>query len=191
MFCSKPILIITKKFIFSWNSRIADYRQLFLKKLRYGAKQRYWSIIITFRFFVTVTSNKNQITSESTFCSIACSGQRLRKVSAILTPFMRSSLWIPLTKVNNVERVSLAWHQTLQPWWRHQMETFSALLALCAGNSPVTGELPSQRPVTLSFDVCFDLSLNKRLSKQSWGWWLETPLPPLWHLCHDMVNKWG
>ena len=24
-------------------------------------------------------------------------------------------------------------------WWRHQMETFSALLAVCAGNSPVTG----------------------------------------------------
>ena len=41
-------------------------------------------------------------------------------------------------------------------WWRHQMETFSALLALCA-NSPVTGELPAQRPVTRSFDVFFDL----------------------------------
>ena len=38
-------------------------------------------------------------------------------------------------------------------WWRHQMETFSAFLALCAGNSPVTGEFPSQRPVTRSFDV--------------------------------------
>ena len=25
------------------------------------------------------------------------------------------------------------------PWWRHQMETFPALLALCVGNSPVTG----------------------------------------------------
>ena len=46
------------------------------------------------------------------------------------------------------------------PWWRHQMETFSALLALCAGNSPVTGEFPSQRPVTWSFDVFFDLSLE-------------------------------
>ena len=38
-------------------------------------------------------------------------------------------------------------------WWRHQMETFSALLALCAGNSPVPGEFPTQRPVTRSFDV--------------------------------------
>ena len=35
-------------------------------------------------------------------------------------------------------------------WWRHQMETFSALLALCAGNSPVPGEFPAQRPVTRS-----------------------------------------
>ena len=55
------------------------------------------------------------------------------------------------------------------PWWRHEMDTFSALLALCAGNSPVTGEFPSQRPVTRSFDVFFDLRLNKRLSKQPWG----------------------
>ena len=38
-------------------------------------------------------------------------------------------------------------------WWRHQMETFSALLALCARNSPVTGDFPSQGPVTRSFDV--------------------------------------
>ena len=37
------------------------------------------------------------------------------------------------------------------------METFSALLALCVGNSPVTGELPAQWPVTRSFDVFFDL----------------------------------
>ena len=47
------------------------------------------------------------------------------------------------------------------------METFSALLALCARNSPVTGEFPAQRPVTQSFDVFFDLSLKKRLIKQS------------------------
>ena len=48
----------------------------------------------------------------------------------------------------------------LHSWWRHQMETFSALLAICAGNSPVSGEFPAQRPVTLSFDVFFDLRLN-------------------------------
>ena len=47
------------------------------------------------------------------------------------------------------------------------METFSVLLALCAGNSPVTGEFPAQRPVTRGFDVFFDLSLNKRLSREA------------------------
>ena len=45
-------------------------------------------------------------------------------------------------------------------WWRHQMET--------------------QRPVTRSFDVFFDMRLNKRLSKQSCGWWFETQSRPLW-----------
>ena len=40
------------------------------------------------------------------------------------------------------------------------METFSALLAICAGNSSVSGEFPAQRPVTISFDVFFDLRLN-------------------------------
>ena len=66
------------------------------------------------------------------------------------------------------------------------METFSALLALCAGNSPVTGEFPAQRLVTRSFDGFFDLRLNKRLSKQWWRWWFETPSRPLWRHCNDM-----
>ena len=61
-------------------------------------------------------------------------------------------------------------------WWRHQMETLSALLILCAENSPITGEFPAQRPVTRSFDVFFDLRLNKRLNK----WWFETPSWSLW-----------
>ena len=64
--------------------------------------------------------------------------------------------------------------------WRHQMETFSALLAIWAGSSPVPGEFPAQRPVTRSFDVFFDLRLNKHLSKQSWAWWFETSQCPWW-----------
>ena len=70
-------------------------------------------------------------------------------------------------------------------WWRHQMETFSALLALRAGNSPVTGEFPSETPVSRSFDVFFDLRLNKQLSKKSRGWWFEAPSHQLW--CHSNV----
>ena len=50
------------------------------------------------------------------------------------------------------------------------MENFSALLALCEGNSPGTGEFPSQMPVAKSFDVFYDLRLNKQLSKQLVIW---------------------
>ena len=69
-------------------------------------------------------------------------------------------------------------------WWRYQMEAFSALLALYTGNSPIAGEFPSQRPVTRSFDVFFDLRRNKRLSKRSWGWWFKTPWHSLWRHCN-------
>ena len=48
------------------------------------------------------------------------------------------------------------------------------------------GEVPSQRPVTRSFNVFFDLHLNKRLSKQPWGWWFETPSWSLWRQCNDI-----
>ena len=72
-------------------------------------------------------------------------------------------------------------------WWRHQMGTFSALLALCAGNSPVTGEFPAQRPVMRSFEVFSDLRLNKGLSKQSWGWLFETPSRSLSCHCNDIA----
>ena len=139
-----------------------------------------------------------------------------------------------------------------ESWWRHQMETFSALLAICVGNSPVNSphkgqwrgaltfsyicvwitcwvnsheagdlrcycarnsfwiinlsnhctfakELPNDVSImtssnetifrvtgplcgelTQSFDVFFALCLNKRLSKQPWGWWFETPPWSLW-----------
>ena len=63
------------------------------------------------------------------------------------------------------------------------METFSALLAICAGNSPVTGEFPAQRPVTRSFDVFFDLRLNKQLGKRrGWGFVRQSRL--LWRHCN-------
>ena len=78
----------------------------------------------------------------------------------------------------NLSRPSGGCHDI--PLWRHQMGTSSALVAVCAGNSPVTGEFPAQRPVTRSFEVFFDLRRNKRLSKQSWGWQFETPSRPLW-----------
>ena len=80
------------------------------------------------------------------------------------------------------------------------METFSALLAICARNSPATGEFPAQRPVTRSFDVFFDLRLNKRLSKQLWRWWFPGEFPAqmaciaenvsIWWRHHDIGTFW-
>ena len=86
----------------------------------------------------------------------------------------------PRPNVDSSELMSNHNIQKKHARWRHQMETFSALLAICAGNSPVPAEFPTQGPVTRSFDVFFDLLLNKRLSKQSWGWRFETLSRPLW-----------
>ena len=71
-----------------------------------------------------------------------------------------SDTWLLIWKMNIL--IHFHWSKSYFSWWRHQMETFSALLVLCAGNSPVTGEFPSQRPVMRSFDVFFDLRLNNR-----------------------------
>ena len=45
----------------------------------------------------------------------------------------------------------------------------------------------THRSVTRSFDVFFDVCLNKRLSKQPWGWWFETPSWSLWRQCNDIT----
>ena len=62
----------------------------------------------------------------------------------------------------------------------------------------VTGHLcgeftgPRWIPLTKTSDAelwCFfDLRLNKRISKQSWGWWFETQARPLWRHCNDNWN---
>ena len=77
-------------------------------------------------------------------------------------------------------------HLQAQWWWRHQMETFSALLAICTVNSPISGEFTTQRTVTRSFGVFFDLRMNERLSKHLRDWWLETTSRPLWR----QSNEW-
>ena len=63
----------------------------------------------------------------------------------------------------------------------------SRVTALCVGNSPGTGEFPSQRTVTRRFDFFFDLRLTKRLSKKSWCWRFETPSHSLSRHCNELV----
>ena len=120
----------------------------------------------------------------------------LSTISVLVTHAVALTLWTwELTFVRLLygyshQFLTYATHQALVKCYYDdviKMETFSALLALCAENSPVTGEFPAQRPVTRSFDVFFHLCLNKRLSKQSWGWWFETPSHPLWRHCNVML----
>ena len=123
---------------------------------------------------------------KSTF-SGSCNGlSPVRRQSHYLNPCWRIANWTLKNKLRitgflfffkKVLRMSSA-----KPF-RHddviKLKHFRVTGHLC-GNSPVPGEFPAQRPVTRSFDVFFDLRLNKRLSKQSWGWWFETLSCPLW-----------
>ena len=106
---------------------------------------------------------------------------------------IESSTICPKIYAQRARYVVFGHAKTSTAWWRHQMETFSALLAICAGNSPVTGEFSAQRPVTRSCDVFFDLHLKTRLSKQSRGWWFGTPSRPLWRHCNGFTHNpdWG
>ena len=115
-------------------------------------------------------SNTNYVLSRSNYL---CD----RLIRTFIKGWFEDNCW------HNTRNRHLAWEPKVRhrSWRRHQMEPFSALLALCAGNSPVPGEFPAQRPVTRSFDVVFGLRLRKQLNKQSWGWWFETRSRSLWH----------
>ena len=110
----------------------------------------------------------------------------LQRLMFFMLSFLRSSSrnkWVSMT---------FMWsHCNDDSWWRHQMETFSGLLAICAGNSPVPGEFHAQRPVTRSFDFFFDLRLNKWLSKQSWGWRFETLSQPFRRHCNVIPHSYN
>ena len=62
--------------------------------------------------------------------------------------------WTGAWMVNDqLKQLWSQWDSVCFTWWRHQMEIYSELLALCSGNSSVPIEFPSQRLVTRSFDV--------------------------------------
>ena len=133
---------------------------------------------------VKLISNVTQFFVIQSCCSL-CSPMNLTPVIWVLIPCF-------LTLSCSIFICHCIWHNSLTHIRannrRHQMETFSALLAICTGNSPLSGEFAAQRPVTRSFDVFFDLSLNTRLSKQSGGWWFGTPSSPLWRHCNGIME---
>ena len=128
-------------------------------------------------YSVKYSKYKNEIPMYPKTVHLAYSSRQVIYISQAIA----FDMWLNRCYTLSVDRLCLP-EDTITDcaWWRHQMETFSALLAICVGNSPVPGEFPAQWPVTQSFDIFFDLRLNKRLSKQSWGWWFAALSVPLW-----------
>ena len=77
------------------------------------------------------------------------------------------------------------WHDDVMKW-RHFPRYWPFVRGI--HRSPVNSP-HSQRPVTRTFDVFFDLSLNKHLTKHSRHWWFETPSHPLWRHFNEMDKK--
>ena len=88
----------------------------------------------------------------------------------------RSSFAARLDRARGVFCPIMLWFNFPLPWWRHQMETFSALLALFEGNTLFTG-------------IVCGLGLNKRLSKQSRRRLFEMPSRSQWRYCNVQNNS--
>ena len=157
-----------------WVTRYrTEYRRLEASEQIVWSKQ--WLIVIATKMHIFI----NLMAEHGLLCFIAIDTD-----SIILIRLITTHGTLPIQRTLKPIKTGIMSHTcvfayTHLSWWRHQMETFSALLAISAGNWPVIGEFPAQRPVTRN--------LNKRLSKQWWGWWLETPSRPLWRHC----NVWG
>ena len=95
----------------------------------------------------SITSLKRTLT-----CSGTTSNDKSGRKSDTASLCQQISSFLTFTGVTDLNGDQGAFRFT---WLRHQIETFSTLLALCAGNSPVTGEIPSQRQVARNFDIFF------------------------------------
>ena len=105
-----------------------------------------------------------------------------------------SRIWRSITNGNEVRfsfSIQCVSYFTQTTWWRHQMETFSALLALCAGNSPMTGEFPTQRSSNAELWCFFGIGEGKQVNEPSICWWFETLLRPLWRHCNASISQQG
>ena len=114
---------------------------------------------------------------------------RSERDSILFIP-ISSQIFVEFSTITSVERLHIYARKLGHPWWRHQMVTFTALLALCAGNSPVTGEFPAQRPVTRSCDVLFN-GVSTRVHVMARCWlakkkhYLVSPALMLSNLCQS------
>ena len=98
------------------------------------------------------------------------------------------SLFLCPNAVDSLQPISAPKYSS-STWWHHQMETFSALLTLFSGKSPLTGEFPSQRSVQRSSDVSFDLRLNKQTPPCLLWCHRNVPVNMVWyHWCYSKLH---
>ena len=92
----------------------------------------------------------------------------------------------PLLRIQEIGR---RWRnfRFLHTWWKSSNGSIFRVTGHLCREFTGARWIPAQRPLTRSFDVFFDPRLNKRLSKQSWGWWFKTLSRPLWRHCYDMA----
>ena len=153
--------------------------------LRYGGESsvkafiQYVDISIGSQFVIFYDSSNDMKAYPWAFCWLFLALKWMVSLTRCITVIPKYFIDVVLTIVRTI----------LKSWWHHQLESFSVLLALCEGNPLVTGGFPSQRPVTRSFDIFFDLHLNKWLSKQLRCWWSQMPLCSLWHHCNDCMES--
>ena len=93
-------------------------------------------------------------------------------------------IWFWWVKTEEGKKLELYEHDVVIKW-----KPFPRYWLLC-GKFTGPDEFPAQRPVTRSFDVFFDLHPNKRLNKQPWGWWFETPWWSLWRHVMKRICNW-
>ena len=110
-------------------------------------------------------------------------------ISDILLSRKIHSPKLPAYSTCTVDRKTRAqcWQTLKLAWWRHQMKTLSALLVLCAGNSPVTTEFPHKGQWRGALMFSLICALAKRLRKHSWRWWFETSSRSFWRRCNGLL----
>ena len=199
----------------SWRIRTLSFwlrlGNLFTKNSK-GANRKY--VIKTLRYYLQdIFINVFDMTlhCKSTFCAFMFYTV-LSSYSSMCTAFLTLSTCV-LCVFSNIKRTGLYdffvsiedWNRIVRRQTRHCALPISSghlspnntrntpmgrpLLALCAGNSSVTGEFPSQRPMTRSFDVLYDLRLNKRMSKPLKRQWFETSTRSLWRHCNENIHS--
>ena len=152
-------LIWNKTSIFCFNQFPCYWGALYFTYVRTAVFMPYPIILSIIRLFVQYLIHdkpEKQITNAlQTFCTWNPLVTDRSPTKKKCSKYFMAVFWLGSLTYSNAFSKLLDIHGTT--WWRHQMETFSALLAIYAGNWPVPGEFPAQRSVTRSFDIFSDL----------------------------------